>query len=484
MSQQLAPGRGILAVIAFALTCAFGGAGQADAQTPVSRPNVIVVLADDLGFGDLGSYGSQTIRTPNLDRMASEGARLTSFFASANVCTPSRAGLLTGRYPARSGLAVAVLQAHSAHGLPDSEVTLGELLADAGYRTALLGKWHLGSTAVGWPTNHGFERFWGVPWSNDMTPLPLYRNTTILEEPLVQETFAGRLVDEARAIIAEPSDRPFFLFIAPIAPHLPLRPGPAFRGRSQAGLYGDFVEELDWTIGEILTAVRAAGKDRQTLVVFTSDNGPWFEGSSGPLRDRKGSSYEGAYAVPMLARWPGRIPRGLSSDQIAINLDLFPTVAGVAGVPVPQDRVIDGRDIWPLLTRRQAQTPHQHLLFFTHDQIAAVRTQGWRYVVRTSYQTFDVPLDVLNYRLLFDMRTDRSEQISVFDRHPDIAAQLNAVLMAARAEFAPIPQVRPTPAAGLPIQLPGGPRPGPETPARPILGDQPPMSPTAPAQGR
>jgi uncharacterized sulfatase len=448
---------------------------------PAAPPNVIIILADDLGYGDLGSYGATRIRTPNLDAMAREGARLTAFFASANVCTPSRAGMLTGRYPARSGLAVGVLQAHSTHGLPESEITLPEMLAAVGYRTAMLGKWHLGSRENFWPTNHGFQSFWGVPWSNDMSPLPLYRNTAILEEPLVQETFAERLVDEARAVIEAPSQAPFFLYVSHIAPHVPLRPGARFRGRSQAGLYGDFVEELDWTTGEILRSVRRAGKDRDTIIIFTSDNGPWFEGSSGPLRDGKGSTYEGAFGVPFLARWPGQIPHGLVSDQMAMNIDLVPTLARITGAELPADRVIDGQDISALLLRRGTATPHERLLFFSNAEIAAVRTQDWRLVVRSFYQTFDVPFEALGYRLLFDLRRDRGETTSVWQLFPDVAARLEQMLVAARAEFAGLVQQRPLPAAGAPIQLPGETRPAPPGPALPRFGDQPPVSAARPA---
>jgi uncharacterized sulfatase len=439
------------------------------------RPNIIVVLADDLGYGDLSAYGATRIRTPHLDRMAREGALMTSFFASANVCTPSRAGLLTGRYAARSGLAVGVLQAHSTYGLPESERTLPELLREAGYRTMMLGKWHLGSRENFWPTNHGFERFWGVPWSNDMSPLPLYRGATIIEEPLVQETFAERLVVEARALIAESSDRPFFLYVSHIAPHVPLRPGPRFRGKSKAGLYGDFVEELDWTMGEIFAALRASGKDRDTFVVFTSDNGPWFEGSSGALRDRKGSTFEGAFGVPFIARWPAQIPRGIRSDAMAMNIDLLPTLAAAAGAALPSDRVIDGENILPLLTRRSAPSPHERLLFFSNEHVAAVRTQDWRLVVRTFYQTFDVPFEPFGYRLLFDMNKDRGETESVWHLFPDIAAKLEAMLVAARKEFSGLVQQRPVAAAGQPIQLPGKTRPGPERPTLPAFGDQPPI---------
>jgi len=450
-------------------------AGVAAAAATPARPNVIVILADDLGYGDVGVYGAPRIRTPHIDRMAREGARLTSFFASANVCTPSRAGLMTGRYAARSGLAVGVIHAHSTYGLPESEITIPEMLRTAGYRTAMLGKWHLGSVANYWPTNHGFETFWGVPWSNDMNPLPLYRGQTILEEPLVQETFATRLVAEARAVIEAPSDRPFFLYVAHIAPHVPLRPGPAFRGKSRAGLYGDFVEEMDWTTGEILASVKRAGKDRNTLVIITSDNGPWFEGSSGPLRDRKGSTFEGGFGVPFVARWPGTIPGGLVTDQMAMNIDLLPTIAAATGAAAPTDRPIDGQNILPLLTRRASTTPHERLLFFSNASVAAVRTQDWRLVMRSFYQTLDVPFDALGYRLLFDMRADRGETDSVWHLFPEVARRLEAMLVKARAEFGALPQQRTDFAKPGPIQLPGETRPQPPGPNLPTFGDQPPI---------
>lgn len=466
---------GAMIAIGLALgASAAGAAAQPTASTPArTQPNIIVVLADDLGYGDIGAFGAPRIRTPHLDRMAREGAALTSFFASANVCTPSRAGLLTGRYAARSGLAIGVLQAHSTYGLPESEITLPEMLRDAGYRTAMLGKWHLGSQLNVWPTNHGFDRFWGIPWSNDFNVLPLYRNTTIIEEPLVQETFADRLVEEARTLITEPSDQPFFLFVSHIAPHVPLRPGPRFKGKSAAGLYGDFIEELDWTMGELFATLRATGKDRNTIVMFTSDNGPWFEGSTGGLRDRKGSTFEGAYAVPFIARWPGQIPRGLRSNQISMNTDIMPTLAAISGARLPTDRVIDGKTIWPLLTTRNAATPHERLLFFSNENIAAVRTQDWRLVVRSFYQTFDVPLDQFNYRMLFDVRADRGETENVWERNQSVARRLEDMLQAARAEFAALPQQRPIPAAGQPVQLPGETRP--PTSPLPNLGVQPPM---------
>jgi uncharacterized sulfatase len=417
------------------------------------RPNIILILADDLGAGDLGVTGNRHIRTPHLDRLAREGAILDGHYASAPVCTPSRAGLLTGRYPVRAGLAVGVTYPHSTAGLPQTEVTIATVLKQAGYRTAMLGKWHLGSTPESWPTSHGFDRFWGVPWSNDMTPLPLYRNLSRIEEPLVQETFAERLVDEARTVIAEASDRPFFLYVAHIAPHVPLRPGPRFKGRSKAGLYGDFVEEMDWTTGEILRAVKASGKDRDTIILFTSDNGPWFEGSAGGRRGRKGDSFSGATAAPLLARWPGQIPARVRHDAIAMNIDLAPTLAMLAGSAMPTDRPIDGKDILPLLKGKR-QSPHEALIHFVNEQPVAVRTQRWRLVAKAWYLNFLAPLDRLGGELLFDMADDAGETRNLSDRYPAVVEELRKRLKAAEAEDAQTPQLRTDPFQRGPTILP------------------------------
>ena len=418
-----------------------------------SPPNIILIMADDLGLGDLGVTGSKLIRTPNTDKMANEGALLENFYASAPVCTPSRAGLLTGRYPVRTGLAAGVIYPHSDYGLPQTETTIATVLKGAGYRTAMLGKWHLGGVKESWPTAHGFERFWGVPYSNDMNPLPLYRNVEVLEQPLVQETFAERLVAEAKAVIAEPSDKPFFLYVAHIAPHIPLRPGPRFKGKSKASLYGDFVEEMDWTTGEILKALKAAGKDRDTLVIFTSDNGPWFEGSAGNRRGRKGDSYEGAYAVPLVARWPGQIKAGTRSTAMAMNIDLAPTFAALAGTSMPADRPMDGRDILPLL-KGSSQSPHEHLLFFLNADLAAVRTQDWRLVTRAWYLNIHVPLDKLGGEMLFRLSDDPGETINRRNEQPELLEKLKAVAAAAGSEFGGIPQKHTDPFKPGPAILP------------------------------
>ena len=419
--------------------------------TRAAAPNIIVILADDLGLGDVGAYGNRTIRTPNIDRIGREGARLDNFFASANVCTPSRAGLMTGQYPVRSGMAVGVAFPHSDHGLPVAKLTLPGVLRAAGYRTAMLGKWHLGASDAAWPTAHGFDSFWGVPYSNDMKPLPLYRGKKVIEPLLAQETFSTRMVDEARAVIAAPSDKPFFLYVAHISPHVPLRPGPAFHGRSAAGVYGDAVEEVDWTTGEILKALKAAGKERETIVIFTSDNGPWWEGSAADRRGSKGGTFEGGYAVPMLARWPGHIRPGTRSAAMAMNIDLMPTLARLAGAQTPDE--LDGRDIMPVL-KGAAKSPHDHLLFFANDTIAAIRTPEWRMVLNAYYLTYFAPLEASGYRLLFSTKSDSREQYSLADRNPDVVKRLQGIVDTARIEFAGIPQHRTDPFIKAPPILP------------------------------
>ena len=431
-------------VILAALLALFGSAVQA-------APNIIVIVADDLGLGDVGVYGNRVIATPNIDRLGREGVQLSNFFASANVCTPSRAGLMTGNYPVRSGLAAGVIFPHSNYGLPAATPTLPAVLRTAGYRTAMLGKWHLGASDAAWPTAHGFDSFWGVPYSNDMKPLPLYRGKTVIEAEVTQETFAERMVAEAKAVIATPSDKPFFLYVAHIAPHVPLRPGPAFRGKSRAGVYGDAVEEVDWTTGEIMQAVKLAGKDRETIVIFTSDNGPWWEGSAADRRGGKGGTFEGGYAVPMLARWPGHIRSGTQSAAMAMNIDLLPTLAGLAGAAVPPD--LDGRDILPVL-KGARQSPHEYLLFFANDKIAAIRDANWRMVLGAYYLTYFAPIEAAGYRLLFPVGDDAGEHYSLADRHPEVVTRLQGIVDAARTEFAGIVQQRTDPFAKAPPILP------------------------------
>lgn len=404
------------------------------------KPNVIIILADDLGFGDIGCNGSTHIRTPNIDRLAAEGARLTDFYASANVCTSSRAGLLTGRYAIRSGLAHEVIQPADTTGLPVDAWTIPRALKPD-YATALIGKWHLGHVAPHWPpTNYGFDRFYGLAYSHDMRPLQLFEadgpEVTAHDGRVDLPKLTQRFFEQTMAFAEASRDRPFFVLLALTAPHLPLRPNPDDLTGSAAGDYGEVVEEVDRNIGRLLDRLKALGLDDDTLVVFTSDNGPWFEGSSGPYRDRKGgSAWEGGFRVPFVARLPGRIPAGTVSNGLASNLDLMPTVLALAGVSPPEGAQLDGGDLLPML-RGEGGSPHEEILLFNNNHVAGLRTDRWKLVARSYYRTLDIPLDGLP--LLFDMQADPGETYSVARLHPDVLADMRERLARARAVYEPI----------------------------------------------
>lgn len=419
------------------------------------QPNVIVILADDLGYGDLGCDGGKVIRTPNLDRMASEGVRLTDFYASANVCTPSRAGLLTGQFAIRNGLAHEVIQPADTTGLPPEALTIPKALGPD-YASALIGKWHLGHVAPHWPPMvYGFDRFYGLPYSHDMKPLALYDNaTTPMTEgkadfAKLTEWFFGQTV----AFAEQNKDRPFFVLLALTAPHIPLKPNPDDLTGSLGGAYGEVVEEIDLNVGRLLERLEALGLDEDTLVIFTSDNGPWFEGSSGPFRDRKGgSAWDGGYRVPFIARQPGKLPAGLVSNALSSNLDLLPTLLSLAGKSPIADRELDGRDISGVLSSGAA-SPHEEIVLFDNNKVAAIRTPRWKYVARSYYRTYDIALD--RYPLLFDMDVDPGENYSVSLNFPDAAADMRARLERARAKYEPLadafpPHVAPASAADHP----------------------------------
>ena len=314
------------------------------------QPNIVIIYADDLGYGDLSCYGSP-IATPNLDRLAEEGARFTNFYSASPVCSPSRAALLTGRYPTR--VEVPVVLGPGEPGLPDSETTMAQVLKAAGYRTACIGKWHLGSPARFLPTNRGFDEFFGVPYSADMSPCPLIRNTTVMAPAVDVSTLTTRFTQEAVDFINRSKDSPFFLYLAHTAPHLPLAASARFAGKSGLGEYADVVQELDWSTGQVMAALQANGLDSNTLVMFSSDNGPWWQGSQGKLRGRKGETYEGGMREPFIARYPGVIPSGIGCTGLATTMDLLPTVARLCGAQPPSNP-LDGVDIWPILTGDRA----------------------------------------------------------------------------------------------------------------------------------
>ena len=397
------------------------------AQT-MEKPNFIVIMADDLGYGDLGIYGSNLIKTPNLDRMAQQGALLNSFYSSANVCTAARGGLLTGKYPIRLDIVSDVARPNNNVHLADDELSLAEALKPMGYQTALFGKWHLGSRLEWSPLTQGFDEFFGVLHSNDMTPFELYRQDLVIEEPVDQSTLTERYTQEALRFIETHQDKPFFLYMPHTFPHVPLYVSNQFSGQSEAGLYGDVVETIDWSVGEILRTLERLNLTENTLVVFTSDNGPWFEGSPGPYRDRKGSSWEGGQRVPFIAQWQGQIPHGVVSDEPAMNIDIFPTFLNLAGIELPSERVIDGKDIFPVI-KNEDPSPHDALFLFNQNRIAGVRSGPWKLVVETHYRGAVPSFDNANsyyapYGLLFNLERDPSETYSYTREYPEKAAEL------------------------------------------------------------
>ncbi|MDH7481666.1 MAG: sulfatase-like hydrolase/transferase [Armatimonadota bacterium] len=412
-----------------------------DARADAERlPNFIVILADDLGYNDLSCYGSELIRTPRLDRMAAEGMRFTDFHTSAPVCTPTRASLMTGCYPLRVGLP-AVINYHSKIGISSDETTIAELLKSRGYATACIGKWHLGWQKQFLPTRHSFDYYFGLPYSNDMSyngfPVPLIRNEKIIEQPAVQETLTERYTAEAVRFIKENKDRPFFLYLAHTFPHVPLHVSEKFAGKSKRGLYGDVVECIDWSTGEILDTLAKLGLDKNTLVVFTSDNGPWLAkkdhgGSAFPLRNGKGSTWEGGMRVPCIMRWPGRIPAGTTCNELATVMDFLPTFARLAGTHVPSDRVIDGKDIWPLMRGdKDAISPYEVFYMYRVERLEAIRCGKWKLVLsRQEVGTKEnIPLS------LYNLEEDISETTDVSAMYPTIVKRLQAYAERAREDL-------------------------------------------------
>jgi len=436
----------VLAICALAISLP----GHADDGR--KTPNVILILTDDLGQGDLGVYGNTRIRTPNIDELARRGVMLTQHYASGNVCTPSRAGLMTGRYPIRSGLAALSAPDQPGWGLPAAEYTLAELLRDAGYATHMIGKWGVGEMPGSSPLRHGFDGFFGVPNSNDMPGFALYEGETLIDGDVDQSTITERYTAAAEAFIADQAQtRPFFLYLAHTFPHIPLYASPAFAGKSAAGRYGDVVEELDASVGRIVNALQQAGVLQDTLIIFTSDNGPFFEGDPGPAHGGKGSTWDGGFRVPFIASWPAGLPGGRVSGKISMNIDVLPTLAELAGT----DRStlqLDGASLVQLLQGND-ESVHDHLLYFAGEEIVAVREQQWKLVThgffRRSFVAFE-KLDRLDgftepYTLLFDMMGDPDERYSVSDRQPGVVNRMHRALTAARAEFGPL-RVEPQPA--------------------------------------
>lgn len=434
-------------------------AAARDASTP---PNFVVIFCDDLGYGDLGCFGHPTIRTPNLDRMASEGMKWTQFYSAAPVCTPSRAALMTGRLPGRSGMCSnrrRVLFPNSKGGLPASEITMAEALKANGYKTACVGKWHLGHHPQFLPTSNGFDQYFGIPYSNDMDRIadapkgrqafldpkvsywnvPLMRNEEIVERPAEQTTITRRYTREATQFIRDNRDEPFFLYLAHSMPHVPLFRSDPFVDRSTRGLYGDVIEEIDGSVGQVLDTIRELGIENDTLVFFTSDNGPWLifdqqGGSAGLLRDGKGSTWDGGMREPTVAWWPGKVKSGRVEQQVASTMDLFATVHSLAKIELPSDRPLDSHDLTPVLFQTGPST-RQSLFFYRGYRLMAVRKGPWKMHMWTQASYGEREPTKQEEPLLFQVENDPSEKHDVSEKHPEVIADLLKVVAEHEAGF-------------------------------------------------
>ncbi len=448
-----------------------------------AKPNFIVIFVDDLGYGDLGSYGSPTIKTPRLDKMADEGLRMTSFYVGSAVCSASRAALLTGRYPARNGTHGVYFPGHG--GLNPEETTIAELLKAESYATACIGKWHLGEAAKYLPTNHGFDEYFGIPYSNDMyigpdmklaqdivyregwdeartrgdmelvselkddfravhrsdrnlsDQVPLMENDEIVEYPADQTTLTKRYFERTMDFIERADGEPFFVFLTPAMPHIPLFADEPFLGKSERGIYGDTVEEIDWYVGELLDYLDAEGLSEDTLVLFTSDNGPWLGirdagGSAGPLKDGKFSNYEGGVRVPAIFRWPGVIPAGLNSSTVVSTLDLLPTFAELSGAEMPET-TIDGLDVSGFLAEPETAVEREYFAYMISGRLNAIRQGHWKYIPGSAKPTWRQ--DDGDEPKLFHLGLDPYERDNRAEKEPEVMATMQALFAELDAEF-------------------------------------------------
>lgn len=444
------------------------------------QPNIVLILADDLGYGDLSCYGHPKFKTPRIDQMAAEGAKLTQFNTPAPFCAPTRASLMTGRYPFRCGLSQNPAPdggpAADALALPKTEITLAQVLKAAGYATGMVGKWHLGHKAGVLPTDRGFDEYYGIPYSNDMRPVQVLEGTQVAEYPVVQATLTTRYAKRAVDFITRNAKQPFFLYFAEAMPHKPLAASEKNYKKSGAGLYGDALLDLDDSVGAVLDALKQNGLDENTLVLFTSDNGATFGGSTGGLRGMKGATYEGGYRVPMIARWPGKIPAGHVSNELAVTMDLFATVLAATGVKMPDDRVLDGRNILPLFTS-DTKSPHEFLFEQQNTKLASVRDARWKlhvlkpggglagldkpgqvYIdprgpdgvtILAPYEQAKVTEhpglktgDAAQPMQLFDLKNDPAEQHDIAAQHPDEVKRLEGAYDAMNKDVPVIEEVK------------------------------------------
>ena len=427
-------------------------------------PNVVIIFTDDQGYSDVGVFGAEGFETPNLDRMAAEGRKFTRWYAAQPVCSASRTALLTGCYPNRVGIHGA-LSPGSRSGISDEETTLAEVFKSKGYATACFGKWHLGDHPRFLPTRHGFDEYFGFPYSNDMwpqhpevgdrfPPLPLIEGEKRLRiaDEFDQKMMTTRLTNHAVEFITQNRENPFFLYVPHSQPHVPLYVSERFRGKTKRGLYGDVISEIDWSVGEILNAIKTNGLDDNTLVIYTSDNGPWLSygehsGTAKPLREGKGTVWEGGVREPAIMRWPGKIPAGTECATPGMNIDLLPTLAGLIGAELPK-RKIDGLDLWPLIAgEKGAVNPHEgYWYYYKQNELQAVSQGKWKLCLPHAYRTLDggpggkggIPAKYGSAKAgteLYDLESDVSETKDVAADHPEIVDQLLAFAEKARADL-------------------------------------------------
>lgn len=419
-------------------------------------PNIVIVYADDLGYADLECFGSPSADTPHLDQMAAQGRKFTSFYVAQAVCSASRAALLTGCYPNRIGIQGA-LGPNATHGISSDELTIAELLKGRGYATAIYGKWHLGHRPEFLPTRHGFDDYFGLPYSNDMWPrhptakfpdLPLIEGEKVIELNPDQSKLTTWYTERAVKFIEANKERPFFLYVPHAMPHVPLFVSEKYAGKSERGLYGDVIREIDWSVGQILQKLADLSLSENTLVIFTSDNGPWLSygphgGSARPLREGKGTAWEGGVRVPCLMRWPGKIAAGTECSEMAATIDLLPTIAKLVGAELPP-RKIDGLDICNLLLNDSAKTPHEVYLYYWGDGLHAIRSGKWKLHFPHNYVHVDLPgqdgqpgklSQPKTDQVLYDLESDIGELDDVSSQYPDVVARLTALAEVARNDL-------------------------------------------------
>jgi arylsulfatase A-like enzyme len=425
-------------------------------EKATEQPNVIIVFLDDSGYGDWGCYGNMLHRTPVVDRMATEGMRFTNFYVSSGVSTPSRSSLMTGCYSQRISMHVnadpqpllstgrQVLLPASRKGLNTSEITIAKMLKEQGYATACIGKWHLGDQLPFLPTRRGFDYYYGIPYSNDMNtdfcPLPLMEQEEVIVAPVGQDSLTLRFTAKAIEFIQKNKDKPFFLYLAHSMPHYPMAASPAFKGKSNNGLYGDAIEELDWSMGEIFATLKKEGIDKNTLVIFSSDNGaaPSFGGSNLPLRGWKGSTNEGGERVPCIIRWPGKIPAGSVNNEIVTSMDIFPTIAHYCNGKVPDDRIIDGKNIAPLLEGiAGAKSQTEVFYYYQRQQLQAVRWGKWKYHLPLAEKIIEVHTAAVepSQAELYDLEKDISESNNLVAQHPEIVTRMEILIRNVRDDM-------------------------------------------------